>query len=69
MSLFEQVATASRPNKFNALKMYTFSKGAAPHNKSELEKADIETVLATSFDDCFRQRPELNTYYLISITS
>lgn len=69
MSLFEQVATIARPQQTERIKMYSFAKESVPLTREQLEETEIETVLATSFDDCFRQRPELSTWFIVSIVS
>jgi hypothetical protein len=70
-NLFNEVAKAARPTDqmLQKRKLYTFAKERVPMNREELETTTIETVIATSFDECFAERPELASWYYVSVTS
>jgi hypothetical protein len=65
--MFDQIKEACRPKQTEEIKLYTFSKTGVPMNREQLNFAEIDTVLATSFDDCFKQRPDLATWYFVSV--
>lgn len=70
MSLFEQISSVARPKQeLQPLKLYAFTKDSVPQNREDLERAEIETVLATSFEEVFVKRPDLMKWNLVSITS
>lgn len=57
-TLFEQIAELTKP-KEAPLKMYAFTKESG----IVTEDTKIETVFATSFDECFIQRPDLVNWF------
>jgi hypothetical protein len=70
MSLFDTIAITCRPAVIPVgRKLYKFSKNQVPISRKEFNEAEIETVLATSFEDCFRQRPDLKLWYIVSVTN
>lgn len=68
-NLLNQIATACRPNVYMMAprKLYTFNPNGTPFTQEEKEKN--ETVLATSFEECFRKRPDLIRYFIVSVTT
>lgn len=57
MTIFEQMSALTRP----------FAKDGVPINAEQLQEAKIETVLATSFEECFLKRPDLENWYHVEI--
>jgi hypothetical protein len=70
-NLFNEINQALAPKvaqMTHKRKLYTFAKERVPMNREELETTTIETVIATSFDECFKERPDLATWHYVSVT-